>query len=149
MAVNFKSMLDKPTTEAKRPPVLPAGTYYGTLVKWEPGESAQKKTPYIRFHAQLTGAGEDIDAEQMAEIDLSKKQMRMDFYMTPDAEFRIQEFMKSIGIVGVGEGRPYGEMLPECIGKDVIVNVTQQMNQQDPTQPPFNNVQNMKGKSEE
>ena len=146
--VDFKTLLNKPVTEeAKRQPSLPAGTYNGTVVKWEPGESAQKKTPFVRFFVQLTSPGEDIEAEGLVGISLEKKQMRRDFFLTEDALYRLHEFLGSVGVDFMG--RSLGESLPECIGKDVICSITAKMNQTDPTQPPYNEISSMKGVSDE
>jgi hypothetical protein len=143
MTVNFASLLGKTVTEeAKRPPSLPAGTYHGIIQKWEPGESQQKKTPYVRMHVQLLSAGEDVPADQLEGIDFSKKQLRRDYFLTEDAMFRLHEFLKAVGIEFVG--KPLGEALQEVIGKQVIADVAAKMNQQDPSQPPFNEITNLR-----
>lgn len=145
MTVDFKKLLSEPVNEeAKRPPSLPAGTYYGTITKHEVGESANKKTPYIRFFVQLTTAGEEHDPESLAGVDLMKRQMRRDYYLTEDALYRLHEVMSSCDVSVVG--RSLGESLPEMQGKDVIVTVNARPNKDDPTQPPYNEIVDMKGK---
>ena len=147
--VDFKKLLDKPIeTEAKRPPTLPQGTYFGVVTKWEPGESAQKKTPYVRLHIQLTEGGSDVESELASnpDIDLTKKQMRRDYYLTADAEYRLHEMLKSFGIEPVGQS--YNEMLAKLVGQDAMVTVIQKQNATDPTQPPFNEITDLKAKPE-
>jgi hypothetical protein len=144
MAPNFRNLLDKPITEeAKRPPNLPDGSYHGIITKWEPGESSQKKTAFVRFFIQLTHAAEDVPPDQLEGVDFSKKQMRRDYYITPDAEYRLHEFLGSVGIPVVG--RSYSDMLPETIGKNVLARVKTRPNQEDITQPGNNEITDLKG----
>jgi hypothetical protein len=148
MAVNFKELLNKTVTEeAKRPPVLPAGTFHGNVQKWEPGESDAKKTPYVRFLVALTGPGDDIPSDEMTGIDLAKRQMRRDFYLTEDALYRLHEFLSSCGIDFVG--RPLSQSLDETIGKDVLLTVTSKPNKNNPEAGNFNDISDMKGKQDD
>lgn len=137
---DFSQFLRRPSGEAKRPPPLfPADDYQGIIKNHEIGDDNQKKTPYVRFHVGLTawGAsvpaswhyagskGEQIETSQ-SEIDLSKRQMRRDFYLTDDALWRLDEFLSSCGIQ---LGRPYEELLPETTGASVTVQVQQYLNE--------------------
>lgn len=146
MTVDFRKLLDKPMDEIKRPPSLPAGTYFGTVTKYEFGESNNKKTPYLRLLLNVTSAGEDVDQEALKEIDLSKKQLRKDFYITPDAEYRIKEFLESCQIPTTG--RALGEAIPDCMNAPVVIEVTLRPNQNDPEAPPNNDVGNLKGQQD-
>lgn len=58
-------------------------------------------------------------------IDLSKRQLRKDFY--DNSLYRLDDFIKSCGIEA--NGRTYEEILPQLIGSPVIVEVGQYMNQ--------------------
>jgi hypothetical protein len=140
---DFSSLLSKPVDDIKRPASLPAGTYFGTVKNFEVGESQEKKTPFVRFNFTLTHAGPDIDPADMAEVDLSKKQLRQDYYITPDAEYRLKEFLESMKIPS--KGRTFQSMLPDAISQPVMLDVVQQLNQKDPTAPPYNNVRSCKG----
>lgn len=152
MAVDFKGMLSKPVDSAERPKPLPAGTYFGHVGKFEFLESKEKKTPYVRFHLKLTAPGDDVspDALMMTDskghqsvVDVTKKPLRKDFYITEDALFRLREFIESCGISS--EGRSFNETIPELMNAPVLISVTQR-----PGQNPediFNDVDKIVGQS--
>ena len=137
---DFSQLLRKPAGEAKRPPVLPAGDYYGIIKGHELGDQNRNRTPYVRFQVGLMdwpdqSADEWIASDPdgtthtitKADIDLSKRQMRKDFYLTDDALWRLDEFIKSCGIDP--HGRVYEEILPELTGQPVMIEVQQYLNQ--------------------
>lgn len=126
--VDFSSLLKKPAGEAKKPPALEAGDYPGIIKSFEVGDNNKNKTPYVRFSLGLTGwPGEPQLNESGEAIDLSSKQLRRDFYLTDDALWRLDEFLRSIGIEP--KGRTYDEVLPETVGSPVTVEVQQYLNQ--------------------
>lgn len=140
---DFASLLNKPAGEAKKPPVLDAGDYPGVIKSYEPGESSQKKTPFIRFQVGLTGWPEGADPQTREDgtpIDLSTKTLRRDFFLTEDALWRLDEFLRSIGVEV--SGRTYADALPETVGAGVLVEVRQGMNQQ--SNDLFNEVAGLK-----
>lgn len=137
---DFSQLLNKPAGEAKRPPPLPAGDYYGIVKSYEVGDNNRNKTPYVRFQVGLTDwpdSSEDewIHAESngeshnvtKADIDLSKRQMRKDYYFTDEALWRLDEFIRSCGVDP--QGRSYTVVIPELVGVPVTVEVTQYLNQ--------------------
>jgi len=123
MAVDFKALLAKPTDSIEKPKALPGGTYTGSVGKFEFGESKEKKTPYVRFALSLASAGEDVDQDLLTGIDLSKKSLRKDFYLTPDSEYRVLEFAQSLGHDTAGKS--LGEAIALCQGGTVLIEVTQ------------------------
>jgi len=123
MSVDFSKLLSKNMDEAERPKPLPPGTYHGRVTKHSLDASKEKKTPYVRFELQVVSAGDGIDPDALDGIDLSKKSLRKDFYLTPDADYRLKEFLKSCGIQTAG--RSFAEALPEAINAPVLIDVTQ------------------------
>lgn len=144
---DFTTLLSKPLSEVKRPQPLPAGTYFGVIKSWEPGESSQKKTPYVQFNIGFTHAGDDVDAHELASAEalnpLSKRQLNMKYYLSPAAEYRVKEFYESCGVEA--EGRTHSPCLAEMIGKSVIAEVIQRPNSERPEDPPFNEIRDLKG----
>lgn len=140
---DFSTLLSKPLDSIKRPPPLPAGTYMGTIKSYEALESKEKKTPYIRFNLNLVSPGQDIDPNDLNGIDLSKRQLRRDFFLTPDAEYRLKEFLESLGIDT--KGRTFQSTLPDSLNQAVQIEVVQRLNQDEPTAPPFNDVKSVSG----
>lgn len=144
MSVDFKALLSKPTDTIERPLPWPAGTYFGIVKGYELVESKQKKTPGVQYNFTITGAGPDIPQDDLEGIDLSKRAFRTTFWLTPDSEYRLKEFIQSLGIPTAG--RTFGELLPECNSQEVVLEITQR-NSDDGTEI-FNDVNKVKGTAE-
>jgi len=128
--VDFTSLLSKPAGEAKKPEALVAANYPGIVKSFEVGDNNKNKTPYVRFHLGLTSwPGEPQLDPDGKPIDLSKRQLRRDFYLTDDALWRLDEVLQEVMGIEIN-GRAYSEVLPETTGKQLLVEVQQYMNQQ-------------------
>ena len=138
--VDFKSLLQSPADSISAPKALPAGSYNGTIVGHEFGESAQKKTPYVRYQLKVS-SGIDIDPADLTGIDMSKKTLRKDFYLTQDAAYRLKDFLESVGVPT--KGRSLGECIPDAQSSSVIVEVTQRQSQDG--KDTYNDVGDVKG----
>jgi len=138
--VDFSRLLKKPAGEARRPPPLPAADYYGVIKGYEVGDNNRNKTPYVRLQVALTQWPDNLadewtvtdpdgNAHQVtkADVDLSKRQMRKDFYLTDDALWRLDEFIRSCPVET--QGRDYEEIIPELVGQPITVEVQQYLNQ--------------------
>lgn len=121
--VDFRQLLSKPLDDVKKPPALPAGSYRGAITKFEYGQSKEKKTPYVRFFFLLQAPGADISPDQLDGIDLAKRSPRKDFYITPDAEWRLKEFLESCGVSTAG--RTFGSSIPDTLNLPVLIEMTQ------------------------
>ena len=139
MAVDFSALLKKPSGQAKRPKSLVAGRYPGKIKAFEVGDKNKNNTPYVRLHLAMTGWPDSVSEEdrmqenadgQLMPIDLSKRQLRRDIFIRgtdgADMLYRLDEFLKSLGIE---MGPAYDELLPQMVGKDVLIDVTQYVNQ--------------------
>lgn len=137
---DFSVLLKKPAGEARRPPPLPAADFYGLIKGYEVGDQNRNKTPYVRFQLVLQNWPDNLPDEwsvsdadggthtvTKADVDLSKRQMRKDFYFTDDALWRLDEFIKSCNIDV--RGRDYDEVIPELVGQPVMIEVQQYLNQ--------------------
>lgn len=122
----FESILDTPAADIERPAPAPAGTY-DFIVKGLPeyGESSQKKTPFARFTLVFQSAGDDVAEDELAEWigdgTLTEKQMKITFYTTPDAMFRLTDFLEHCGIDP--EGKTVRQMIdetPNCSVRGVV-----------------------------
>jgi hypothetical protein len=127
---DFSKLMNRPAGQAKKPAALPAGDYPCKIIKWELGESQQKKTPYVRYFLVPTGFPEGAsEADKIDEkgeaIDLTKKQLRRDYYMTTDAEYRLDEMLRAVGVTV--DGRTYEESVPDAVGMDCLAVVIQRM----------------------
>lgn len=123
----FSDLLKKPAGEAKKPEAFPAGNYPGIVKSFEVGDNNKNKTPYVRFNIGLTGVPDGDEFEALVGTDLSKRSFRRDYYLTDDALWRLDDFIRSCGIDP--KGRAYEEILPDLVGVAVLVEVQQYMNQ--------------------
>lgn len=142
MAVDLSKLLSRPVDDAKRPVPLPAGMYTGNIAKFSFDVSREKKTPFCRFMVNITAADQSVDATLLDGIDLSKKQLRKDFYLTPDSEYRLADFLHSCGIQTAGQS--WGATIPNCVNAQVQITVIQKQNPNDPAEF-FNEVGDIKG----
>lgn len=126
---DFSALLKKPAGEAKRPPPLPIGDYQGVIKSHEVGDNNRNHTPYVRFGIVLTEWPENLaESDRPDGVDLNKRQLRKDYFLTEESLWRLDEFIRSCGIDP--NGRAYEEVLPELIGQPVYVQVQHYMNQQ-------------------
>lgn len=140
--VDLKSLLSKPMDDVKPPVPLPAGTYHGVVKGQSFGESRQKKTPFVRYEFTLHSAGDDVDASQLEGVDLSTKSPRFDFYLTDNSDFRLKDFLTSVGVKT--EGRSLGECIAEAVGCEVVLTIIQRYDEKD-TSKVYTDVTDVKG----
>lgn len=136
MAPNFSHLLKRPAGKAKKPEALPVGDYPGIIKSFEIGDQNKNKTPYARFQIGLQGWPDSVDEAERSQanaegkpeaIDLAKRQLRRDMYLSDEALYRLDELLRSCGIEP--EGRSYEECLPEMVGQQVTVEVQQYLNE--------------------
>jgi hypothetical protein len=133
---SFKDILAKPIEEIKSPPPVPMGTYDWRVKGHEFGQSNQKKTDYVRFLVQAIAAGDDVDDSQLAEIGgVEACEMRLTFYITEDAAFRLREFLeKDLGL----SGPTLEALIPQATNAVFRGYVSQQVNAE--TGKPFSEL---------
>lgn len=110
---SFESILDTPASDVERPKPIPAGTY-DTIVVGLPefGESSKKKTPFAQFTHKIVAAGEDVDEAELQEMGgIADKTIKNTYYTTPDALFRLTDFLEACGIDA--EGKTVRQMIDE------------------------------------
>ena len=118
MSVNFKDLLSTKLDDVKAPSALPEGTYHGTISSFEYGDNNKNKTPYVRFALKFHSTSDDVDPKDLADIDLASRKLSTDFYLTPDARWRLKEFLVSLGLKT--DGGSFDELIPEAVGQSVI-----------------------------
>lgn len=147
MAVDFRKLLSKPLDDVKRPPALPAGTYYGTIAKHEFVESrfAQQDTGekigQIKYHFKAVRPGEDIDQQLLADIDLNKRAVSAELPLEGGNEWITKTFLENLGIATSGRG--WGETCPEALNHEVMFTVTQRMDKNNP-EVMYNDVRSLR-----
>lgn len=119
---NFRALLTQNSTQVERPKPLPEGHYYAVVREQKFDVSRQKQTPFVRFEMVPEEATDDVDQELLAGIDLSQKQLRKDYFITPSALYRLTDMLDKV--IGDPE-RSIEERIPEMRGARVLIQVTQ------------------------
>lgn len=117
----FRQLLQNSSGTVERPRTLADGHYIGTVRNHEFGTSSQKQTPFVRLILVPEEATEDVDADANDGIDLSKKELRADFYITQASLYRLSDALDAI--LGPSD-RVFDERLPELRGTRVLFQVT-------------------------
>lgn len=115
----FRELMSQPTETFTRPAPLPKGHYKGTIKGHEIGESKQKKTAYVRFLFTPTEAQDDV--ENSGTVNMSDRELRQDFFVTPKALYRLSQFLDNV--LGKQEGKSFDERLPDTNNVEVIIGV--------------------------
>ncbi len=134
--VDFSRLANSKAGEAKKPKALPEGNYTAIIKSWsfEPAPPGKEYESIVRFNLGLMDWADGVsDADkqqdmgngQFKPIDISKRQMRRDFY--DNVLYRLDDFIKSCGVDM--NGRTYQEVLPELVGKRVVAQVKQYLNE--------------------
>jgi hypothetical protein len=126
MSTTFRELLSQPTDAVERPQPLAAGHYYGEIKSHEFGLSRQKQTPFVRFVLVPEEATPDVEAGANNGMDLSRRELRKDFYITPTALYRLSDMLDSV--LGKETGRSFDERIPETRGVKVLFAVSQRTN---------------------
>ena len=134
MALDLSHLLRRPAGQATKPAALPIGDYQGIIKSFEYGDQNQNKTPYVRFQLGLMEWPQNISDDEKTQpgpsgpvpVELSKRSLRRDFFLTDDALWRLDDFLKSCGKEG---GANYEELIPTLVGERVVVEVQQYVNQ--------------------
>lgn len=134
MATDMSSLLRPPATSTLPPPVIPSDVYPGLIKTYELA-SSQNGNPMLRLQVALMDWPPSINKKDRVQlgpngeeipIDLSKKQMRKDFFLTPNAYYRLEQFLEGMGFdVGMdGAGnKDYETPVSQLIGMQVDVEV--------------------------
>lgn len=128
---NISALLSKNADEYKRPPVLPEGTYYGTIKQWQGVTSSKKGTPGVQFNGTYTHADDDVGElvdDAGDPIDITQRPFYNTIYASEGGTnfHRVVKFLQELGINT--EGRPLDQALQETVGMTVMISVSQKPN---------------------
>lgn len=121
---NFASILSRPVTDFERPKPLPQGTYV-MVTNGIPRQdkSNKKQTPFVEFTCNVLQAGEDVDPTELATMGgINGKQMKVTFYLTEEATYRLREFLTHLGL-DEAEYATLAEMVEDAPGKQFLATV--------------------------
>jgi len=125
---SFASVLDMPADQIERPKPLPPGTYLWAIEgRPEHTKSKNKGTDQINFILICLGPAEDVDAKLLAEAGgWQGKKMRMTFWPTETAAYRLQEFIRDDLQMDL-TGKTLRELLDETAGMQFAGHVKHEM----------------------
>lgn len=147
---DFSKLAGATAGEAKKPKALPEGNYTGIIKGWsfEPAPTGKDYSAIVRFNlgmidwpsdASDSDKSQDMGNGEFKPIDLTKRQMRRDFY--DNVLYRLDDFIRSCGVDM--NGQKYEEVLPQLVGKRVVVQIKQYLNER--TSEIGNNVGDLVG----
>lgn len=129
-SVNFGELLGVQVDSVERPKSFPVGHYEAVILGHELGQSSKKETPYARFNVKLISPLEDVDPELFEEAGgleglNARKPLYNTFYLTPDAIYRLREFLENALELSC-HGRAFDEVLPEATNCSVVAVIEHQ-----------------------
>lgn len=139
---DFRELLSMNMDDIHAPVALPPGTYYATIKDYSFDKSPNKGTNYVRFNLVNIRPGEDVNRDALNGINLAERILSRDFYVTPDAVYRIKDMIASLGIKT--EGRSLQSTIPETPGSKVVISVTNTTSRKD-GKTIYTNVEEMRG----
>ena len=126
--INFRALLAQATDTVERPKPLATGHYIGEIKGHEFGVSRQKQTPFVRFILAISEEASDIENGANEGIDLAKREMRKDYYITATARYRLSDMLDAV--LGKQTGRSFDQRIPETRSVRVMFGVTQRANEE-------------------
>lgn len=127
---NFTSILDESPTEVKAPPLLPTGTYLARVGMYTVVEKPTSDgKPYVEFPFTVIAAGEDVDAEALAEAGGIKGQvLKRKYWVTDDAAVFFDQLHSDCGLDLTDKisRRQRNDMI---VNSEVLIVVTHGQNQ--------------------
>lgn len=132
---DFSAILEAPLDSFEKPKPIPTGGYIWTLGQFKLGETTgEKKTPFVEYPLIAQEALGDVDNDALMEYlngsNLVGKENKITFYLTPNAAYRLKEFLRDH--VGVPEGLPTQEALQQAVGRNIVGVVTHTPNRKTP-----------------
>lgn len=125
MSTNFRELLKVPSDQLSRPKPLPTGHYVGKIKGHTFGKSKRKQTPYLRFAIVLIAPTSDVMGS-LEGIDLSRKELMKDFFITPEAVYRLGDALDAI----LGQSsKPIEERISETRDVYVLCDVKDRLNE--------------------
>lgn len=130
---NFQDLLNQPVEEVKRPKPLPVGSYVFNIGDYKFDKSSKKQTDFVQFSLTPIQPLDDVDqselSEALGEKTLSDKGQKVDFYLTGEAIYRLDEFL--LDFVGTTKGNTRTEQIAEAKGMQVVGYISHSPSQRD------------------
>lgn len=138
---DFQSLLERPMDSFTKPKPLPEGSYiFGvkdhTFTAPTAGSDGKTKSGFIEFTLIPKAANADVDENALAEMldgnDITTKQVKKKFFVTPDALYRLTDFAVHCGQDVAGKA--ISEIIPQLVGTEVVGHIKHNISSRDPSQ---------------
>lgn len=130
---NFADLANVKVGEVEAPKPLPNGHYKAMFTGLMKPHKAKSGNQAMRFPFKLVEAGEDVDADELANAGgLPDKEFTYDFWMSPDARYRFTDFGKAMGHTDDLNLLELAEALATS-GDPFLIEAKQEPNQNDPS----------------
>lgn len=135
--LDFNSLIQTSADDVKPPVTMPAGHYEAMIAGAMTPHEARSGNVAMRFPFRLTSATDDVDAEQLESVGgIPDKVFNIDFWMSPDAQYRFVDFAKSCGVET--EGRALSEIAEQLVENQTQFTIEAKHEpNEDPEKPPF------------
>lgn len=148
--VDFTEILNKKAADTEEPKPLPTGTFLAavqSLPEQRTVETKDGERAVLRFKCKLLMPKADVDMEKLAEAapDLSAYMAQNhDIWVdTPAGEFALQQFLEQtlgLELASRKTKKSYSELLPESVGKQLLVTIIHKMGMRDGKPTIFVNI---------
>ena len=122
---SFSDILNRPASEVKKPPPLPAGSYI-CLVDGLFKERDFNGTPIIEFNLKPVQAREDVNQTELAETGGLNRMLRHSIWLKnqagDDTSYQLKRFLEDHLQIS-SAGKTLLQMAGECPGKQVLAVV--------------------------
>lgn len=147
MTLDPRELMSMPQAELPEPKALPAGHYYGQILRYEFNQTPwNTDTTSLLYTCQITEPGEDVPADEVADMDLSSISLRPVAYeIVPDRMHVIKKLHASMGL---SSANSTDENVVESIGKRVLMTVNAKPSNRAGDERVYNNIVFMVGADE-
>jgi len=135
MSADFKKLLSKQAGEIKRPPVQPAGTWFGNITqykfqesRWDKKDSPGEKEAQVSFVIKTSEAGPDVDSE--AASPFIGRSVSQEFSIEDGQEWPLRMFLEGLGLDV--QGKTLDVLIPEVVNAQVQYVIEHTPNKNDP-----------------
>jgi hypothetical protein len=140
LPVDVRELLATPSEDIERPRPLADGHYMATIngvPEWLRAQN-ESQTHICRWNFNNLEECDDVPADANKGMDLSRKELRSDFFITKDAVYRLYDAVD--GVLGKKPGVGADERLGDLAGQRVQLGVRQQKDRRTGELRPFNEI---------
>lgn len=130
MTTDIRTLLAQPSESIIRPKPFPVAWYRGKITGFDAeGKSKNKGTPFVRVFFQASSVADGQGDIDTTGVDFSRRELRKDFYITPDSLYRFRDFLDAV--LGQQPSRNLDARLADIRNAEVLFEVLQRQDEND------------------